>query len=136
MNVSRKELLIFSEVVRKQKMKLILLSTKRRRYWWCLVYIFPWVKGWQSENTFIFMTEISVDKVNGDNPSDNFSNSVIPILIYWLTVREQEEGEGRLILHSYYQLSSIFTSKGWGRRRSDQRSCWKREMAMIWRCNL
>ena len=69
------------------------------------------------------MTEISVDKVNGDNPSDNFSNSVIPILIYWLTVVEQEEGEGRLILHSYYQLSSIFTSKGWGRRRSDQRSC-------------
>lgn len=40
------------------------------------------------------MTEISVDKVNGDNSSDNFSNSVIPILIYWETGREQEEGKG------------------------------------------
>ena len=48
------------------------VKQKQNRDWLSLVRIFTWVKGLlKSENTFIFslifMTEISTDKVNGDN---------------------------------------------------------------------
>ena len=48
------------------------VKQKQYRDWLSLVRIFTWVKGLlKSENTFIssliFMTEISTDKVNGDN---------------------------------------------------------------------